>query len=137
MASFLRFLQNLGLLLARLGLGAILLMHGWMRWNAGVQEQIANVLEAAGFAVELVIALAVAIEDAADADLGLVGGENAERVVEDELDFGEVRRLTRARAGEDDVEHLVAAKRFGGLFAEHPADGVEYVAFAAAVGSDD
>src|SRR4029450_8186397 len=40
MASFVRVLQNLGLLLARLGLGAILLMHGWMRWNAGVQEQI-------------------------------------------------------------------------------------------------
>jgi putative oxidoreductase len=40
MASFLRFLQNLGLLLARLGLGGILLLHGWMRWNAGVQKQI-------------------------------------------------------------------------------------------------
>ena len=40
MASFLRFLQNLGLLLARLGLGAILLMHGWVRWNAGVEAQI-------------------------------------------------------------------------------------------------
>ena len=40
MASFLRFLQNLGLLIARLGLGGILLLHGWTRWNAGVQEQI-------------------------------------------------------------------------------------------------
>jgi putative oxidoreductase len=40
MAGFLRFLQSLGLLLARLGLGAILLMHGWMRWNTGVQTQI-------------------------------------------------------------------------------------------------
>ena len=40
MASFLKFLHNLGLLLARLGLGGILLLHGWMRWNAGVQEQI-------------------------------------------------------------------------------------------------
>src|SRR5215207_2294492 len=40
MASFLRFLRNLGLLLTRLGLGAILLMHGWMRYDAGVQKQI-------------------------------------------------------------------------------------------------
>ena len=40
MASFLSFLQSFGLLLARLGLGGILLLHGWMRWNAGVQEQI-------------------------------------------------------------------------------------------------
>jgi putative oxidoreductase len=40
MASFLSFLQNLGLLITRLGLGGILLLHGWTRWNAGVQEQI-------------------------------------------------------------------------------------------------
>jgi putative oxidoreductase len=40
MASFLSFLRSLGLLLARLGLGGILLLHGWMRWNAGVQKQI-------------------------------------------------------------------------------------------------
>jgi putative oxidoreductase len=40
MASFLSFLQSSGLLIARLGLGGILLLHGWMRWNAGVQEQI-------------------------------------------------------------------------------------------------
>jgi len=40
MASFLSFLQNFGLLIARLGLGGILLLHGWMRWNAGVPEQI-------------------------------------------------------------------------------------------------
>jgi putative oxidoreductase len=40
MASFVSFLQNFGLLIARLGLGGILLLHGWMRWNAGVPEQI-------------------------------------------------------------------------------------------------
>jgi putative oxidoreductase len=40
MSSFLRFLQNFGLLIARLGLGGILLLHGWIRWDAGVQKQI-------------------------------------------------------------------------------------------------
>jgi putative oxidoreductase len=40
MSSFLKFLQNFGLLIARLGLGGILLLHGWTRWNAGVQSQI-------------------------------------------------------------------------------------------------
>jgi putative oxidoreductase len=40
MASFLSFLQSFGLLVVRLGLGGILLLHGWMRWNAGIQEQI-------------------------------------------------------------------------------------------------
>jgi putative oxidoreductase len=40
MAGFLSFLQSFGLLIARLGLGGILLLHGWIRWNAGVQSQI-------------------------------------------------------------------------------------------------
>jgi putative oxidoreductase len=40
MAGFLSFLKNFGLLIARLGLGGILLLHGWIRWNAGVQKQI-------------------------------------------------------------------------------------------------
>ena len=40
MAGFLSFLTSFGLLIARLGLGGILLLHGWMRWNAGVQSQI-------------------------------------------------------------------------------------------------
>jgi len=40
MSSFLRFLQNFGLLVVRLGLGGILLLHGWIRWSSGVQKQI-------------------------------------------------------------------------------------------------
>jgi putative oxidoreductase len=40
MTSFLNFLKSFGLLIARLGLGGILLLHGWMRWNGGVQKQI-------------------------------------------------------------------------------------------------
>jgi putative oxidoreductase len=40
MSSFLTFLQNFGLLIARLGLGGILLLHGWIRWSDGVQKQI-------------------------------------------------------------------------------------------------
>jgi putative oxidoreductase len=40
LSSFLNFLQSFGLLTARLGLGGILLLHGWMRWSAGVQRQI-------------------------------------------------------------------------------------------------
>lgn len=43
MSTFLRVLRDLGLLLARLGLGAILLYHGWTRWRGpgqGVQKQV-------------------------------------------------------------------------------------------------
>jgi putative oxidoreductase len=34
MSSFLKFLQSSGLLVVQLGLGGILLLHGWIRWNA-------------------------------------------------------------------------------------------------------
>lgn len=43
MAAFVKVLQDLGLLIARLGLGAILVLHGWTRWQGqgqGVQRQI-------------------------------------------------------------------------------------------------
>ena len=40
MSGFWSFLKSFGLLIARLGLGGILLLHGWLRWNAGVQTQI-------------------------------------------------------------------------------------------------
>lgn len=43
MTAVIRSLQSLGLLLARLGLGAILLLHGWNRWRGtgqGIQRQV-------------------------------------------------------------------------------------------------
>lgn len=41
MARLLRVLQDLSLLVARVGLGAILLMHGWRRWQQqGLQQQV-------------------------------------------------------------------------------------------------
>ena len=39
----------------------------------------------------------------------------------------------RVGAGEDDVGHFPTAQRLGRLLAEHPADRVEHVGFAAAV----
>jgi putative oxidoreductase len=43
MSTSLRVLRDLGLLIARVGLGGILILHGWLRWQApgqGVQRQI-------------------------------------------------------------------------------------------------
>ncbi len=43
MAGLVKVLQNLGLLIARVCLGVILLLHGWTRWQSpeqGVQRQI-------------------------------------------------------------------------------------------------
>ena len=38
---------------------------------------------------------------------------------------------------ENDVGHFLTAQGLGRLLAEHPADGVENVAFARAIGADD
>lgn len=40
MARFVKILQTLSLLLARIGLGAILLLHGANRWEQGAQRQV-------------------------------------------------------------------------------------------------
>lgn len=43
MSTFVRFLQDFGLLVARLGVGAMLLLHGWLRWQGegqGVAKQV-------------------------------------------------------------------------------------------------
>lgn len=43
MTQVTRFLQSFGLLIARIGVGALLLLHGWNRWQGqgqGVQRQI-------------------------------------------------------------------------------------------------
>jgi putative oxidoreductase len=43
MTTFVKVCQDSGLLIARLGLGGILLLHGWTRWQGegqGVQRQI-------------------------------------------------------------------------------------------------
>ena len=50
MSNFLQVIRDLGLLIARLGLGGILILHGWTRWQApgqGIQRQ-ADVLSQAG-----------------------------------------------------------------------------------------
>ena len=47
------------------------------------------------------------------------------------------RWLAVARAGEDHVFHAGAAQALGGLFAQHPTDGVAQVGFSAAVRPDD
>ena len=41
MSSFVKFLQSLGLLIARVGVGAILIAHGYVRWQRqGIDKQV-------------------------------------------------------------------------------------------------
>ncbi len=51
--------------------------------------------------------------------------------------LGEVASRPRGGAGEDDVVHAAAAQRLGRPFAHHPAERLEQVRLAAAVGADD
>ena len=47
------------------------------------------------------------------------------------------QRFAVPRAGEDHVFHAGAAQALGGLFAQHPTDGVAQIRFAAAVRAHD
>jgi hypothetical protein len=58
-------------------------------------------------------------------------------VVDGQLDFGVVARRTVGRAGEDDVVHALAAHGLGGVGPHDPAQALQHIGLAAAVGSDD
>lgn len=58
MSNFLQVIRDIGLLLARLGLGGILILHGWTRWQGpgqGIQQQV-DVLTQAGVPSARIIA---------------------------------------------------------------------------------
>src|SRR6185369_2292340 len=58
-------------------------------------------------------------------------------VVEDDADLGHAERAMMLVAGKDDVFHAAAAQVAGALLAENPAQRINDVGFAAAVGPDD
>jgi hypothetical protein len=106
------------------------------RADARVQQQVADVLEAALLAVEAELALAGAVNAAANAYLLVVDSQPAVGVVDDQLDLGEVERLARLAAGEDDVGHFSAAQLLSAPLTQDPLYGVDNVALAGAVRAD-
>ena len=105
--------------------------------DAGVHEEVMDVAEAAEGAVEAVFGAAIAEDAAGDGDLVEVDFEGFLAIGHGEGDFGHAEGFAFFGAVEDDVRHFAAAEGFGGGFAEDPADGVDDVGFAAAVGADD
>ena len=105
--------------------------------DAGVHEHAVDVAQAAGGFVEFVFAGAVTEDAPGDGDFVVGGAEVLFAIAEGERDFGHAERGPRFGAGEDDVLHFAAAEGLGRLLAKDPADAVEDVAFAAAVGADD
>src|SRR5262245_34941623 len=58
-------------------------------------------------------------------------------VIEGHGDLGQAEAAPRGRAVKDDVRHFPAAQTFGALLPQNPADGINYIALAAAVRADD
>ncbi len=110
--------------------------HVLLAPHARVREQLLDVEEAAGCAVDGVLALARPEQGAGDGDLGQIGGQLAGRIVDGQADLGPAEGRPGHRAGEDDVLHLRRAHRPGPLGAEHPGHRVDDVRLAAAVGAD-
>ena len=119
-------------------LEAVLAEHGvQLAADAGVRQQLLDVEQPAGGAVDGVLALPGAVQQPGDRHLGVLDRQQPGRVVDGEGDLGPAEGAAAARAGEDDVLHLAAAQRFRPLLAEHPGDGVDDVGFAGAIWADD
>ena len=108
-----------------------------VRTEPRAAQQIVNVPQPAGRAVEQVVALTRPRQAPGDHDLAEGNGEAAVGVVEMERDLGHVHGPAGRRTLEDDLFHLGAAQQAGPLFAEYPTHGVGDVGLAAPVRPDD
>ncbi len=105
--------------------------------DAGVRQQILDVQQPTGHAVERVLGVAVAKQRAGDGDFGELDREDAVVVVDGEPDFGATQRGLAGGAGEDHIVHLLGTHGARLLGSQHPRHGVDHVRLAAAVGADD
>ena len=101
----------------------------------GVHEQLLDVLQAAGLAVEKVFAQAPPVHPAHDLDLVKLAAELLLAVGQEERRLAHLRRPAGIRALKDDILHLAAPQRLGALLAQHPADAVGDVRLPAAIGT--
>ena len=101
-----------------------------------VHEQLVDVLEPAGVAVDLILALPVAENAAGDADFVELQAE-ALAVVERQADLRHAVRLALVRAVENHVRHFPTAQGLGRGLAQRPAHRVHDVGFPAAVRAHD
>ena len=101
--------------------------HVLLATDARVGEQLLDVEQATGRAVDLVLGVAGAEQRAGDRHLAELDRQQAGGVVDGQRHLGPAERGTVGRAREDDVVHLAAAQRARPLGAEHPGDGVDEV----------
>jgi hypothetical protein len=105
--------------------------------DPAVGQQLLDVEEPAGGAVDGVLRAATAEHRPRDGDLGVVDRQGAVGVVDGEGDLGPAQWRPSGGAREDDVLHRAAAQRLRALLAERPAHGFAAIALPAAVGTHD
>ena len=105
--------------------------------DAGVHEEVVEIAEAAEGAVEAVFGTAIAEDAAGDGDFVEIDFEGLLAIGHGECDFCHAEGFAFLGAVENDVCHFTAAECFGGSFSKNPANGVDDVGLAAAVGADD
>ena len=105
--------------------------------QTGVHEQLVDVPEPHGVAVDEVFTLPRAVVPPGDHDLTLLHVEEAARVVQHQRDLRKAQLLAPLGTAEDDVLHLAAPEGLGGLLPHDPADGVGDVGLSTAVGAHD
>jgi hypothetical protein len=111
-----------------------------MRPRRGIGEQHLHVAGTDVLRVGLVGAARVACDPAHDVEhVAVVEARGCEAfgVVDGQHDLGEVARRAPGGAGEDHVLHPAAAHGRGAVLAHHPAQRLEQVRLAAAVGAHD
>ena len=105
--------------------------------DAGIHEELVNVLQPADRLVQEIFALAVAVDPARDPHLVPIRPEFFFALCERHRNLRHPESRTAVGAAENDVRHLAAAQGFCRLLAEHPPDGIQHVRLAAAVRADD
>src|SRR3990167_8706053 len=107
------------------------------RAQACAQKDVGDIATKAFGAVEVVGGLAVAGYFAANGNFrigGVFAKQRAVGVIEHQLDTRLTHGLTAGRTVEDDVGHRLATEVLRRTFAHHPANGVDDVRLAAAIG---
>jgi len=96
-----------------------------------------TILASLANAVLLMVAVGAIVSESVHRLAVYAGARPCDHPAQLELHFRGGRRFPRIAAVEDDVFHPLAAKALRALLTQHPGDGVDDVALAAAVGADD
>ena len=105
--------------------------------QAGVQKQLADILQAHRIPVDVVFALPGAVIPPGDHDLVLLPGQPVVAVVQHQRHLGIARLPPLGGAAEDHVLHPASPQGPGGLLPHDPAHCVRQVGLARAVGPHD